>query len=150
MTQPDDVDIDGLFDALEGIDALRTVFPRRGGRTMTTLYESPTHRQDDIDCVVQGLGAIVDLQCGFPDGSLDDGAGQWTTAVLQEIRDGLKKLTEATCAVLFDGAETLWEYAKARGLADDIAAMSVRDFPNHYWDENTHVAQLIEEWKRTK
>jgi hypothetical protein len=26
MTQPDDVDIDGLFDALEGIDALRTVF----------------------------------------------------------------------------------------------------------------------------
>jgi hypothetical protein len=40
---------------------------------MTTLYESPTHRQDDIDCVVQCLGEIVDLQCGFPDGSLDDG-----------------------------------------------------------------------------
>jgi hypothetical protein len=48
---------------------------------MTTLYESPTHRQDDIDCVVQCLGEIVDLQCGFPDGSLDDGAGQWTTAM---------------------------------------------------------------------
>ena len=111
---------------------------------MTTLYESPIDREADIEALAHCLGTIIDLQCDFPNEQLDD------SRLPQEIQNGLEELQRVTSWLVYQGAEALWEYAKARGLADDIATMAeAGKLPCHNWGEtNTHVRELTWNWQQ--
>jgi hypothetical protein len=105
---------------------------------MTTVYESPVDRQDDIEKVVQCLGALVNLQFDFPNERLDD------DHVPREVQDGLEKLQQAKCSLIVDGAAILWDYAKDKGLADDVAKVVEEDRLPSRWSVNgSFVGDLI-------
>ena len=109
---------------------------------MTAIYESPLDRQDDIDAVVQCLATLVNLQFEFPTGGLDD------VRVPQEVQDGLEKLQQILIALLCDGSAILWEYAKAKGLAEDIAKIVEEDRLPAEWSVNdSFVGEPIWQWR---
>jgi hypothetical protein len=110
---------------------------------MTTIYESPTERQDDIDNVARCLGMIVDINCDFPDEHLD------YSHFPQKVQDDLEELLRVTGWLVYEGAATLWEYAKIRGLADDIATMAEAGrLPCRNWGAtHVYVRELTGNWR---
>ena len=57
---------------------------------MTSMYESPTDRQDSIDNVVECFGDIAELAWKFPISSLID-----DEHLPREVKDELEKLAHA-------------------------------------------------------
>jgi len=82
------------------------------------MYETPTDRQHSIDNIVECFGDIAELAWKFPiDSLMDDGH------LPQEIENDLEKLAHAAAVLVNEGPDILWAFAKARGLADDVAAI---------------------------
>ena len=94
--------------------------------------------------MIRCLSQIDEIQFDFPDEFLDDRHAP------QEVQDGLEKLQQITWSLVYDGPKILWEYAKARGLAEDIATMYEKGrCPFHRSGEpGSYVGETIWRWRQ--
>jgi hypothetical protein len=111
---------------------------------MTTLYKAPCERQEDIDWLIECFGTLVSLQLGFPCGALE-------SEVPPEVQVLMEKVQQDVRALLVSAPAALWEYAKARGLAEEVAkAIEENQLPNtNGWSvDDTWVGKPIWEWRK--
>lgn len=114
---------------------------------MTTNYKPPTDREIDLHTVAHVLGVMADLQGVYWDArDIEEFPEMDPTRLPQEIQDGLDKLNKVADLLVYKGAKMLWEYAKDRGLTDDITAMGeAGKLPCRTWDRlYTVVQEMIE------
>jgi hypothetical protein len=84
---------------------------------MTTDYTPPIDRDEDVDNVVECIEDLAELEWKFPVGAIMDSAD-----LPQEVRDGLKKLNEVAGFLCYEAPGLLWEFVKAKGIADEVGA----------------------------
>ena len=113
---------------------------------MSIPHHTPTEREDAWSNVDECLRDIDHLTYGFPTGDMLGYAHK--NGLGQEVIEGLEKLGAAASVLAYEGPDVIWEFAKAAGMADELAAreQEARDrYRRQAADPNSLIYRLREQ-----